>query len=215
MSIIKSSRELIHYIWTGDKTIVRGILALSWFLLVGSVYMAQFANYAQGVVGANSEVYILFLTTFSIGLAIGSVICDTLLRGEISARMSPIAALGISLFTYLMVLNTPTAPHDGLFDVTAFFSIPSHWILLMCMLMVAVCGGIYMVPLYAILQSRATEQYRSRVMAASNFSDSIFMTLAAILSAILLALGVSVLDLFLLLATFNLGAVLYARRLVS
>ena len=79
--------------------------------------MSQFANYAQSVVRANNEVYILFLTVFSIGIAIGSMVCDTLLKGEITARFTPVTGFGISLFTYLMVVTTPIAKHEGLIDV--------------------------------------------------------------------------------------------------
>ncbi len=164
---------------------------------------------------ADNGVYILFLTVFSIGLAIGSVACDTLLNGEISTRLIPKAAFGISLFTFLMVLATPTATHEGLLSVAEFLALPSAWLLLACMLMVSVCGGLYTVPLYTILQSRADEQYRSRIMAASNFSDSVMMTSAAVISALLLAAGVGILDLFLIVATLNLGAYVTTRRLDS
>jgi acyl-[acyl-carrier-protein]-phospholipid O-acyltransferase / long-chain-fatty-acid--[acyl-carrier-protein] ligase len=212
-NVWKGARTMVAYIFSVDRTILHTILALSWFLLVGSVYMAQFANYAHSVVHANNQVYILFLTVFSIGLAIGSVACDTLLKGEISTRLIPWAALGISMFTYLMVWATPTASHENLIDVSTFLQVPMHWVLLAFMLLVAISGGLYMVPLYTVLQSRADEQYRSRIMAASNFSDSIFMTTAAIISALLLMLGVGILQLFLIVATFNLGAAAYARRL--
>lgn len=212
-NIWKGACTMIAYIFQGDKTILRAILALSWFLVVGSVYMAQFANYAQAVVHADNEVYIVFLTTFSVGLAIGSLVCDRLLKGEISTRLAPLAVLGMSVFTYLMVWGTPVPQHEGLMGVREFLSFSQHWVLLAFMLLVAVSGGIYMVPLYAVMQSRAHEQYRSRIMAASNLSDSIFMTLAAVISAVLLAVGVSVLGLFLILATLNIAMVFYARRI--
>jgi acyl-[acyl-carrier-protein]-phospholipid O-acyltransferase/long-chain-fatty-acid--[acyl-carrier-protein] ligase len=213
LNMWKGACTLVSYIFTGDRVILRTILALSWFLLVGSVYMAQFANYAQGVVHADNSVYVLFLTTFSVGLAIGSVACDTLLKGQITTRLVPLAAFGVSVFTFLMVFATPTVEHDTLIDVATFLQDPAHWVLLGFMLMVSVCGGLYMVPLYAVLQSRAHEQYRSRIMAASNFGDSVFMTTAAVVCAVLLAMNVGILDLFLLLATLNLGAAYYARRL--
>lgn len=211
--IWKSACALVAYILKGDRTILGAIIGLSWFLLVGSVYMAQFPNYAQAVVHANNEVYILFLTTFCVGLALGSVLTDRLLKGEISTRLMPLAALGISIFTYLMVWATPVPQHEGLIGVSEFLAAPEHLLLLAYMVLVAVCGGVYMVPLYAVLQSRAHEQYRSRVMAASNLCDSLGMVLAAIVSALLLTAGFGIVDLFLILATLNLGMVLYARQI--
>lgn len=210
--IWKAARSILTHVM-GDTIIFRSILCLSWFLLVGSVYMSQFANYAQSVLHANNEVYILFLTVFSIGIAMGSLACDTLLKGEISSKHAPLAAAGMSMFTYLMVLTTPVATHEGLIGFNDFLGDYRHWPFLFCMMMAAVCGGVYMVPLYAVLQSRAKAQFRSRIMAASNLSDAIFMTIAALASALLLMVGFDIPDLFLILATINIGVVFYARKI--
>jgi acyl-[acyl-carrier-protein]-phospholipid O-acyltransferase/long-chain-fatty-acid--[acyl-carrier-protein] ligase len=210
----KGTKDIIHYACL-DKTVMFCIFALSWFLLIASIFMAQFANYAQGVVRGNNEVYILFLTVFSVGTAIGSLVCDTLLKGEISPRLTPFAAMGISLFTYLMVATSPVPAHEGLLDVMGFMAVPQHWLVLGCMMMVAVCGGIYIVPLYALLQASTPAQYRSRIMAASNLSDSLFMTTAALVSALLLSFGCSILELFIIIATLNLPLIWYARRFIT
>ena len=198
-----------------DRAAFHNIIALSWFALFTSVYMAQFANFAHSVVKANNEVYILFLSVFSVGIAIGSLLCDTLLKGEISSKLTPIAALGTALFTFLMVLSIPAPTHEGLLDLLDFMSIPALWPMLACMLMVAVSGGIYIVPLYALLQSRCQPEYRSRMIAASNLSDAVFMTLAAIVSAMMLWAGLSITDLFVMVATLNLVVVWYARKMVA
>lgn len=211
-----------YHLWRGTKAIIAyafkdravrlPIVALSWFLLFASVYMSQFANYAQGVIGANNEVYILLLTVFSIGTAIGSLVCDTLLKGEISTKLMPWAAGGLSLFTYILIVVTPES-HVPLLDAWAFMSIPQDWLVMFCMMMVALSGGIYIVPLYAMLQANTQTQYRSRVMAASNLSDALFMTVAALISALLLSLGFGILDLFKIIATLNLFIVWYARKI--
>jgi acyl-[acyl-carrier-protein]-phospholipid O-acyltransferase / long-chain-fatty-acid--[acyl-carrier-protein] ligase len=207
----KGTKEIVSYALL-DRKVMLCIFALSWFLLVGSIFMAQFANYAQSVVHANNQVYIIFLTVFSIGIAIGSLACDTLLKGEISLKMTPFASLGVSFFTYLMVITTPAPTHGGLLDAVEFLSMPQHWLVLGSMLFVAVSGGVYMVPLYAALQANTPNQYRSRIMAASNLSDSLGMTGAALVSAILLFWGFSILDLFVIVATLNLLVVWYARK---
>lgn len=212
LNVIKGTSGMLRYVWD-DRRMFLIIVALSWFMMFSSVYMSQFANYAQGVVKADNEVYILFLTLFSVGIALGSLLCDTLLKGEISPKLTPIAGFGTSLFTYLMVFTTPKPGHHGMLDVLTFVTSPHLWPMLGCMVMVAVCGGIYIVPLYALLQSRATAQYRSRVIAASNWSDSVFITLAAIASALLLMVGFGIQDLFTLLATLNLVVAWYVRKL--
>ena len=195
-----------------DRLMRATIFSLSWFMLVGSIYMAQFSNYAQSIIHGNNEVYILFLTVFSIGTAIGSLMCDTLLKGQVSARFTPRAAAGIGFFTCLMVLTTPQVSHDGFIDAGEFLSNASHWLVLLSMLMVAICGGIYIVPLYAMLQSGCDPQFRSRVVAASSLSDALFMTLGAFFSAVLLSFGFGILDLFLVIAVLSIGVVYCARK---
>lgn len=211
-NIIGGTREMIRYA-SETKMLLYSILALSWFLLIGSVFMSQFPNYAQGVVHGNNEVYILFLTTFSIGIAIGSLLCDTLLQGKISGKLTRWAALGVSVFTYAMIMLTPPMNHVELIGAADYIADHRHWPVLVCMVLAAVCGGMYMVPLYALLQSQTIPTHRSRVLAASNFSDSVFITFAALVSALLLYWGLGVTDLFLVLATFNLLVVWYARKI--
>lgn len=196
-----------------DAVLVRTILSLSWFIVVGSIYISQFANYAHGVIHADNEVYIVFLTIFSLGVAAGSLLCDTLLKSQISARFTPIAAIGISLFTALMVYFTPIPTGDSLITIREFFSVPSHLLILGCMFMVALCGGLYMVPLYAILQSRTKATHRSQVIAASNLSDSLCMALAAIISTIILYCGFGVQDLFIVVAFITIAVAWYARKI--
>jgi len=213
-NIVKAIIDITFHA-TRDKIMIACILCLSWFMLVGSIYMAQFSNYAQAVVRGDNEVYILFLVVFSIGTAIGSLMCDTLLKGQISARFTPYAAAGIGLFTFLMVLATPTPTHEGFMSAREFLAAASHWPLLGCMLMVAVCGGIYIVPLYALLQSGGAARYRSRIIAASGLSDAVFMSLGALVSALLLSLGCDIPDLFIIMAMLTLGVVWYARKIFA
>ncbi len=208
----RGTRQILSYA-TMDKKVWLPIVALSWFLLFASVYMSQFANFAQGVVGANNQVYILLLTVFSIGTAIGSLTCDTLLKGEITAKFLPYAAGGLSLFTYLLVLVTPY-PHVPLLDAWSFLEIPQNWLVMGCMMLVSMSGGIYIVPLYAMLQANTPTQYRSRIIAASNLNDAVFMTTSAVVSALLLSFGFGILDLFKIIATLNLFVVWYARKIL-
>lgn len=210
----RGTKDMVKYA-TQDKDIFYCILSLSWFLLVGSVFMTQFANYAQSVVHANNEVYILFLTVFSIGIATGSLMCDTLLKGQVSLKLMPYASLGVSVFTYLMVVTTPMPAHEGLMDASVFLATKENWLMLASMMFVALSGGIYIVPLYAMLQEKTPVQYRSRIMSASNLSDAALMTCAALISVLLLYAGASILDLFLIVATLNLLVCFYARKLAD
>ncbi len=210
----QSTKHIMHQA-RRTRSVFYAILALSWFLMIGSVYMAQFANYASAVVQADNHVYTLFLVLFSVGIALGSMTCDLVLKGNISAHLTPYALIGISIFSIGMVAFTPVPTHEGLMDIVTFILQPSHYPFLFCMLMVSFCGGVYMVPLYAILQTRCDPHYRSRVIAASNVVDSVFMTTAAIICVILLSIGFRITDLFLLLGILNIGVWYRARKMVK
>ena len=210
LNLWRGSMEIIKHTMR-DPILVRIILSLSWFIVVGSVFVGQIANYSRGIIHADNEVYIVFLTLFSLGMASGSLACDSLLKGQISTRFTPVSALGVALFTVLMVIFTPAPMGDELMTVTQFFSVPSHYIIVFCMVMVAVCGGVCMVPLYAALQDRTSPSHRSQIIAASNLSDSICITIATIASAILLACGVGVADLFIIVGLITPAVAYYTR----
>jgi acyl-[acyl-carrier-protein]-phospholipid O-acyltransferase / long-chain-fatty-acid--[acyl-carrier-protein] ligase len=210
----KSTVEMVQFA-RSSKALFNSILGLSWFMVVGSVYMAQFPNYAKEIVHADNEVYTAFLAIFSIGTALGAVLADQLLKGEITAKLAPWALVGVSVFTLGMVLTTPYPDHHGLLNFTQFFGDIDHWPMVACMLLVAVSGGIYIVPLYAMMQTLSESSYRSRVIAASNLIDSLFMTIAAVVCVVLLKYDLRVTDLLLLLAAINLIVYLRARWLTT
>lgn len=199
-----------------DPILVRIILMLSWFIVVGFVYISQIANYARSVVHADNKVYIVFLTVFSLGMATGSLICDNLLKGQISTRFTSISAVGVAIFTFLMVGFTKVfigAPINAeLAGVSQFFSTPSHFLIVFSMFMVAACGGICMTPLYAAMQTRTNHKHRSQIIAASNLSDSVAMTIAAIASVAILSSGFGVQELFIAIAIITLAVAFYARE---
>jgi acyl-[acyl-carrier-protein]-phospholipid O-acyltransferase/long-chain-fatty-acid--[acyl-carrier-protein] ligase len=212
----RGSMEIITHA-RRDPILVRIIISLSWFIVVGFVYISQFANYTQGVIHADNKVYIVFLTVFSVGMAVGSLLCDTLLKGQISTRFTPIFAVGVALFTLLMViftnyfLNIPLS--EQLQTAADFFGTFSHLLIVFFMFMVAVCGGVCMVPLYAALQDRTNARHRSQIIAASNLSDSISMSIAAILSIAILSCGIGVQGLFVITALITLLMAQYARKI--
>lgn len=195
-----------------SAAVFSSVLGLSWFMLIGSVFMSQFPNFAGSVVGGDNTVYTLFLGIFSVGVAAGAVLCNKLLKGQVSARFAPVALLGVSVFTLGMLLFMPKFHGGALVNAAEFTILAANWPMLLSMLMVAVCGGVYMVPLHALLQTESAPDSRSRVIAASNLFDSLFMTLAAVAMALLFALGADIPDIFFLLAILNLGALLYARK---
>ena len=144
------------------------------------------------------------------------MLCNWLLKGEVSARYVPLGALGISLFTF--DLYAATAHMQGgsgaLLDVAGFLSRPSAWRVLSDLMMIAVSAGFYIVPLNTLLQARSEESHRSRVIAANNIVNALFMVLGAIGAVAMLAFHCSIPEIFLALALVNLPVALYICRLL-
>jgi acyl-[acyl-carrier-protein]-phospholipid O-acyltransferase/long-chain-fatty-acid--[acyl-carrier-protein] ligase len=193
------------------------ILGASWFWLVGAVFLSQIPAFAKETLGAGSGVVTLFLGAFSVGVGVGSALCGRLMRGEVSARYVPLAALGMALFSLdLALVGIGTAPPAAaeLVGVAGFLSRVSGMRIFADLTLIAVCGGIYVVPLYALIQRQSEEAARARIIAAGNIMNALFMTAAAVATAVLLAAGLRTPDLYLVLGIMDLGVALWICRLL-
>lgn len=201
-----------------NRDVFLSILGISWFWLVGAVFLSQFPAFAKDVLGGNEQVQTLFMVVFSVGIGIGSMITGKLLHGEISAKYVPLAAVGISLFSidlYFAAGNGVAAGNGAvLAGAAAFLSHPANWRILADLLLVAMSGGVYIVPLYAILQSRSDVAHRSRTIASNNVINAGFMVVSAIATALMLASGFMVTDVFFWMAVINIGVAVYICRLL-
>lgn len=181
------------------------ILGVSWFWLVGAVSLSQLPSFAKSTLGAGSSVVILFLAAFSIGVGVGSLLCGRLMRGEVSARYVSLAALGMTLFSFDLALASRAAAPAGaaLIGIVEFLSQFGGLRIFGDLLGVAVSGGFFVVPLYAIIQNRSDAASRARVIAANNIVNALFMAGAGVLTAGLIAAGLDTPALFLILAAGN------------
>jgi len=188
----------------GEPVLRLPLTGISWFWLVGIAYLAQFPNFAKELLGANNEVVTLFLTLFSIGIGAGSLLCARLQRGAINLRLVPLGALGLALFGFDLYLASPTADAAGpLIGVLAFLRDPAHWRILVDLAVIALAGGLYCVPLYAVMQAESAPEHRARVIAANNIMNALFMVAAGAVSALLLSLGLGIGSIFLAIAVGN------------
>ncbi len=193
------------------------ILGASWFWLVGGVLVSQLPSFAKTDLGAGSGVVILFLAAFSIGVGVGSSLCGRLMRGEVSARYVPLAALGMALFSLDLALASrhAVAPSAApLIGVAAFLGEPLGLRIFADLLGLAISGGFFVVPLYALIQSRSAEEVRARVIAANNIMNALFMAAGAVVTVGLLAVGLGIPVVYLVLATGNVVATVIVCRLL-
>jgi acyl-[acyl-carrier-protein]-phospholipid O-acyltransferase / long-chain-fatty-acid--[acyl-carrier-protein] ligase len=193
----------------------RSMLGISWFWLAGATYLSQFPAYVRFILGAEESVVTLFLTLFSVGIAFGSLLCNRLLAGRLSARCVPWGALGIGLFSIDLWLASPPSSAAGeLTTLAAFLGDPLHWRILADLFGIAASGGVFVVPLYALLQAMTEREHRARAIAANNTVNAAAMVTSSALTMALIAIGVSIPGLFLLTGSATLAvAVLFWRML--
>ncbi len=188
------------------------ILGLSWFWAIGATLLSEFPSVAKESLGADGHVVTLLLTMFAVGIGVGSMLCARLLHGEVSARFVPFAAFGITVFTW--DFGSAVSGASGLTTVAAILHAPAGWRMLADLLLLAVCGGLYSVPLYAILQEQAHPSHRARTIAANNIVNAVFMVLAAAAVAGFAAAGLSAPHVLQIAAVANFGVALWIVRLL-
>ncbi|KJV56361.1 major Facilitator Superfamily protein [Orientia chuto str. Dubai] len=201
LSIIKYS--------CSKNNVFLSILGISWFWFIGTVFLSQIPLLAKDTLGADENVANLFLAVFSIGIAIGSFGCNKLLDNEITTEYVFIAAIGISIFGIDLfftskMLSTVNSEHNQLSSIMFFLSENHNWRILFDLLAISIIGGLYVVPLYTVMQYFTAPSYRSRVVAANNLITSIFMIVSTIILSILFKLECSIPFIILFISLLNL-----------
>jgi acyl-[acyl-carrier-protein]-phospholipid O-acyltransferase / long-chain-fatty-acid--[acyl-carrier-protein] ligase len=199
-------RETARIVWhaRADRMIWRCMLGISWFWMIGLVLLTQFPVVAKEVLGGDAALVTLLLTGFTMGVGAGSIACPVLLGGEVSARHVPWAAFGISFFTWDFASACQAAGAAGISGIAAAIGSLAGWRMLADLFLLAFCGGVFSVPLYAIMQERAAPPERARIIAANNVLNAGFMVLGSGAAAGLAAAGTGAPALLRLLAVANL-----------
>ena len=178
------------------------IVAISFFWAMGAVLAAQFPPLVKNGLASDQTVATMFLAIFSVGVAIGSVLVNWLLKGQVSARYAPLSALFMGVFVldlFRRVRHWPS--HDGgLHDIQTFLTVPNSWMVVVDLLGVAIAGGMFVVPLYAFLTTTVPKSETARTIAANNIVNSGFMVAATLILTVAVQLGVTVADSLLIVA---------------
>lgn len=212
-NVIAETYKMVRHA-SARRDVFLSILGISWFWLVGATFLSQFPTFAKDVLGGDENVVTLFLAIFSIGIGLGSALCAKVLKGEVSAKYVPFAALIMTAFMvdlYIASTQTVLVPGTG---VASFLSQPLGVRILADLLMIAMSGGLFIVPLYAILQSRGDEKHRARDIAANNIYNALFMVVSALAITAMLSGGMTVPEVFLIVAIANAGVALYICKLL-
>lgn len=187
-----------------NPVVFRSLLGISWMWFVGSVMMSQFPSIAKDVLHGNEQVASLLLVIFAVGVGTGSLLCEVLSRKQVEIGLVPVGAIGMSVFLFDLFLATRALPAPaGLLGVAEFVATPAHWRVMADLGLLCLFIGLYSVPMYALVQMRSQPTHRARIIAANNILNALFMIVSAVLAGALLQLGVSIPQLFLLLAVAN------------
>lgn len=202
-----------------DVAVYRCILAISWFWLVGATYLTQFPSYAKDYLHSNETVVTLLLTLFSIGIGVGSVLCEKLLKGRVQLTYVPLAAIGMAIFGVDLYFATGHAASHvagaGELVTAATFAATTGGMRVMAdLFLIAVCGGMFVVPLYAMVQQRAKGAMLARTIAGLNVMNSLFMVVSAVVCVILIQMAFTIPAIFLVMALCNILVAIYIVHLL-
>ena len=202
---MKTTLAIAH----SDRVIFQSIMAISWFWFLGASYLTQFPNFTKLYLHGGASAVSFLLALFSLGIAVGSQLCDKLSGHRIEIGIVPIGSFGITLFGFLLAYSIPE--HLPQFHTLKdFVTDASLWPVFISLLLLGAAGGIFIVPLYALIQHKSEPSQRSQVIAALNIYNALYMVGSAVLAIVALSVfKLTIPELFLILAGLNLLVAVY------
>ncbi|PKM06625.1 MAG: glycerol acyltransferase, partial [Gammaproteobacteria bacterium HGW-Gammaproteobacteria-7] len=198
----------------GNRIVLHAVLGVCWFWFYGAMFLAQLPNYTRENLGGNEQVAPLVLTLFSLGIGIGSLLCEKLSGRRIEIGLVPLGALGLTLFGLDLYFARPgAAPELGL-SAMQFIQTPGNLRIVLDLLLIGFSGGFFIVPLYALIQQRAERARLSRIVAALNILNAVFMVSASVLAITMFSRGYNIPEVLLLTAILNAVVAIYIFTLV-
>lgn len=186
-----------------ERSVFLSILGISWFWFFGSAITFQIPAYTLTILNGSEEIATILLVAFAIGVGIGSLLCEKMSARRIELGLVPFGSIGLSLFAIDLYFAQPVAHLAAVQTAGEFLARPGSWRVLFDLALLGAFGGFYIVPLYAMIQQRAERSQLSRIIAANNIINALFMVAAAIMAIVLLNAGLSIPQLFLSLAILN------------
>ncbi|MCV0039162.1 MFS transporter [Pseudomonas aeruginosa] len=194
----------------------RSLVGNSWFWFLGAVYLTQIPTFAKEWLHGDESVVTLILTVFSVGIALGSMLCEKLSGRKVEIGLVPFGSIGLTVFGILLWWHAGGIPPGEVpYDWLAVLRHHETWAVLADILFIGIFGGFYIVPLYALIQARTDEDKRARVIAANNILNALFMVAAALVSILFLSVAkLSIPQLFLALSLMNVAVNVYIFKIV-
>jgi 1-acyl-sn-glycerol-3-phosphate acyltransferase len=187
----------------GNRVVWLSMLGISWFWYYGAIFLAQFPGFSKDILGGDEHVVTTLLALFSVGIGVGSLLCERLSGRKVELGLVPFGSIGLTVFALDLWLASRQLHPTGVAGLDVFFANPAHWRVAADLVLIGMFGGFYIVPLYALIQERSEPAFRSRIIAANNILNAVFMVASAGVAIGLFAAGLSIPQLFLVTALMN------------
>ncbi len=197
-----------------NRTVFLSMLGISWLWFVGATFLTSFFNFSRDILHADQGVVTLLLAVFSIGIGLGSLLCERLAGGRVELGLVPFGSIGMTVFAVDLYAASHDLPPHALMGAAEFLRDPAHWRVLADLLLLAMFAGFYSVPLYALIQSRCEPTHRARIIAANNILNALFMIVSSLLALALTSAGYTIPELFLITGILNAVVAIYIYSLV-
>lgn len=197
-----------------NRTVFLSVLGVSWFWFYGATLLTQLPNYCKEVLGGNEQVATVMLAVFSVGVGSGSLLCERLSGHKVEIGLVPFGSIGLSVFALDLFFASPLGGGAALIGAAEFLARAGSARILFDLVMIGVFGGFYIVPLYALIQTRSERSHQSRIIAGNNILNALFMVASAALSALLLYAGYTIPQIFLAIGLLNALVAVYIYTLV-
>jgi hypothetical protein len=204
----------------GNRTVFLSLLGISWLWFFGSIFLTTFTGFAKETLGGDQNVVTLLLAVFSIGIGVGSLLCERLSGHKVEIGLVPFGSIGMTVFAVDLWLASSNMTPAGLSALSAlsglgaFVADHAHWRVMADLFLLAMFSGFYSVPLYALIQSRCEPSHRARIIAANNILNALFMVVASLMAAALLHADLSLPQLYLVVGVLNAAVAVYIYTLV-
>jgi 1-acyl-sn-glycerol-3-phosphate acyltransferase len=197
-----------------NSAVFLSMIGISWLWFFGSIFLTSFTGFAKDVLSANEQIVTLLLATFSVGIGLGSVLCEKMSGHRVEIGLVPFGAIGMTLFAIDLYFASRGMPAATPLGVREFIHIGKNWRILGDLFLLAMFAGFYSVPLYALMQSRTEKQFRARIIAANNILNALFMVVASLMAAALLQAGLTLPQLYLVVGIMNAAVAMFIFKLV-
>ena len=197
-----------------NLVVFRSLLGISWMWFFGAAFVSLFPAFAKDVLHGDERVASLLLVLFSVGVGVGSLLCEVLGRRHVEIGLVPLGAIGMSIFSIDLYFASHALPAASSLGLAEFIHQSAHWRLMADLALLALFAGLFSVPMYSLIQMRSKPSHRARIIAANNILNALFMIASALLVSALLAAGLSIPQIILVVGILNAVVATYIFSLV-